>query len=79
VSDGYLSAIVGSVIAGRIGDALTADANDKLRNKVPPPPVPVKWYDINLTEVGITYRFCPVHPRSSWLERAGTIEDPLAL
>jgi hypothetical protein len=60
VSDAYLSAVVGQVIAGHIGDALTLDANNRLSAMIPPP-VPVKLYDIDPTEIGITYRYCPVH------------------
>jgi hypothetical protein len=67
VSDGYLSAIVGPVIAGRIADGLTANVQQnltQLNQSSPPPPVAFKLYDLSLTQNGLTYRFCPLHAPS---------------
>ena len=66
MSDGYLSGFVGPVIAGMIKDGLVQSITfnrDQLNglHGTPPPPVPYRYYDLALTQDGMTYRFCPAH------------------
>ena len=67
MSDGYLSGFVGPVIAGMIKDVLDQSITfnrDQLNglHGTPHPPVPYRYYDLTLTQDGMTYRFCPAHP-----------------
>ncbi len=67
MSDGYLSGFVGPVIAGQIKGGLREGIQwnlDQLngRHGTPPPPVPYRYYDLILTQDGMTCRFCPAHP-----------------
>ena len=64
-SDGFLSGFIGPVLAQRLQDLIIKDVNDNLKllnTRVPPPPVPYKFYDLTLTVDGLNYRFCPAHP-----------------
>lgn len=62
-SDGFLSGIVGPVIAERIAKVLSTNINENLKRlNDSSPPVPYKFYDLTLTDVGMTYRFCPATP-----------------
>jgi hypothetical protein len=61
--DGFLSSIVGPVIAERIARVVQTNINENLKRlNDEGPPVPYKFYDLTLTEVGMTYRFCPTTP-----------------
>ena len=67
MSNGYLSGFVGPVIADQIRLVLDDLINVNLRRlntAAPSPPVPYRYYDLSLTEVGLTFRFCPSHPAS---------------
>jgi hypothetical protein len=66
MSNSYLSGFVGPVIADQIRLALGDMINVNLHrlNTAPPPPVPFRYYDLTLTDVGLTLRFCPAHPAS---------------
>lgn len=60
---GFLDGFIGQVIAGRIANSLVENVNENLmRLNNAGPQVPFKFYDLNLTDVGMTYRFCPDHP-----------------
>lgn len=65
LSDGFLSGFIGPVVAGRLADKLSANVDDnlmRLNNANPAPTVPYRFYDLTLSDVGMTYRFCPAHP-----------------
>ncbi|MEP6853179.1 MAG: hypothetical protein ABJA87_11060 [bacterium] len=66
MSNGYLSGFIGPVIAGQIRLALgdVIDTNLHRLNTASPPPVPYRYYDLTLTDIGLTLRFCPAHPAS---------------
>lgn len=65
VSDAFLSGFIGPVIAERIAAKLAVNINENLqRLNNTGPPAPYRLYDLTLTEVGMTYRFCPTTPTS---------------
>ncbi len=59
-SDGYLSHFVGPEIASRLREAVQKNVDETLRTlNAQSPPVPFKFYDLTLTQDGMSYRFCP--------------------
>jgi hypothetical protein len=62
MSDGYLSGFVGPVSAGMMKDALVQNiTQNRDRLNALHPPVPYRYYDLTLTQDGMTYRFCPAY------------------
>ena len=62
-SDGFLNNFVGPVIAQRMRDGVQANIDDNLhRLNATSTSGPYKFYDLSLTQDGMTYRFCPAHP-----------------
>jgi hypothetical protein len=61
-SDGFLSGIVGPVIAERIAKVIQTNIDDRLKNLNDNQPVRYKFYDLTLTEIEMTVRFCPATP-----------------
>ena len=64
-SDGFLEVFIGPVIAQRLRNNVQANIDENLqRLNQSGPAVPYKFYDISLTQDGMTYRYCPIHPPS---------------
>ena len=71
-SDGFLEGFIGPEIAGRIARQIQTGVNAQLKllNDARPP-VPFKFHDFNLTESGITCRYCPVQAPPTMPDHGG--------
>ena len=61
-ADGFLNNFVGGVVAQRMRDAVQANIEDNLDRLHAGNPGAYKFYDLTLTQDGMTYRYCPAHP-----------------
>jgi hypothetical protein len=62
-SDGFLNNFVGGVITQRMVDNVQANINDNLaRLNANSTSGSYRFYNLSLTQDGMTYRFCPAHP-----------------
>jgi hypothetical protein len=66
-SDGYLDNFVGPEIARRMRNSVQANVDHYLAQlNAQSRPVPLKFYDLSLTQDGMTFRYCQAHaPRPS--------------